>query len=129
MKYFLLLGQEREVKIPAPVWEVAARAAAPPPLPPLLSGVLHGKFDCKMSCFTPKVLSGMNHFLTCPPIVRSLAQQTSATLLATADENLSFPTPPRSACIQKGKNKVIFPKEQNLASMKSLLNWSAVYVT
>lgn len=48
MKYFLLLVQEREVKIPAPVWEVAARAAAAPPVPPLLSVMLHGKFDCKM---------------------------------------------------------------------------------
>ncbi|XP_058776596.1 uncharacterized protein LOC131650913 [Vicia villosa] len=95
MKYFLLLVQEREVKIPASVWEVAARAAAAPPLPPLLSVVLHGKFDCKMrnfSCFTPKALSDMNYFLACPPIIQSLALQTSATLLATAEENLSFPS-------------------------------------
>ncbi|CAK8532297.1 unnamed protein product [Lathyrus sativus] len=90
--------------------------------------MLHGKFDCKMSCFTPKVLSDMNYFLTCSPIVRSMALQTSATLLATAGENLSFPTPPQSACIQKGQNKVILPKEHNLASMKSCLNQS-VYVT
>ncbi|KAI5445135.1 hypothetical protein KIW84_013404 [Lathyrus oleraceus] len=83
--------QEREVKIPAPVWEVAARAAAAPPVPPLLSVMLHGKFDCKMSCFTPEVLSDLNYFLTCFPIVRS-ALQTSATLLATAGENLSFPS-------------------------------------
>ncbi|CAL5184889.1 unnamed protein product [Lathyrus oleraceus] len=88
--------------------------------------MLHGKFDCKMSCFTPEVLSDLNYFLTCFPIVRS-ALQTSATLLATAGENLSFPTPLRSTCIQKGKNKVILPKEHNLASMKSCVNQS-VYV-
>jgi len=47
MKSSLLLVQEREAKIPAPVWEVAARAAAAPPLP-RMSVVLHGKFDSKM---------------------------------------------------------------------------------
>ncbi|RHN52511.1 hypothetical protein MtrunA17_Chr6g0481351 [Medicago truncatula] len=47
MKCSLLLVQEREAKIPAPVWEVAARAAVAPPLPPRLPAVLHGKFDCK----------------------------------------------------------------------------------
>lgn len=45
MKCFQLLVQERKAEIPAPVSEVVARAAAPPPpLPPCLSMVLHGKF-------------------------------------------------------------------------------------
>ncbi|RHN63384.1 hypothetical protein MtrunA17_Chr4g0057701 [Medicago truncatula] len=90
MKSSLLLVQEREAKIPAPVWEVAARAAAAPPLPHM-SVVLHGKFDSKMSCFAPKVPSNRSYYLTCSPIIRSSALQITATLLATAGENMSFP--------------------------------------
>lgn len=44
MKYFLLLVQERGAKIPAPVLEVVALAAPPPPY---LSLVLLGMFDCE----------------------------------------------------------------------------------
>lgn len=131
MKCSLLLVQEREAKIFAPVWEVAARAAADHPLPPRMSFVLHGKFDCKMrfnfndlsclifslyifllypmsicfirnrfhklclyfifSCFAPKVPFDRNYFLICSPI-QSSALQITATLLATAGENMSFPS-------------------------------------
>ncbi|PNY12721.1 eukaryotic peptide chain release factor subunit 1-3-like protein [Trifolium pratense] len=102
--------EEREAKIPAPVLEAAAwAAAAPPPLTPRLSVVLHGKSDCEKSCFAPKELSYM-------------ALQISETLLTTSGENRSFPIPLLSACIHKGKNTVILPKEHNIASTKSLLN-------
>ncbi|KAK2374157.1 eukaryotic peptide chain release factor subunit 1-3 [Trifolium repens] len=98
-----------EAKIPAPVLEAAAwDASAPPPLT-RLSVVLHGKSDCEKSCFAPKELSDM-------------AIQISATSLTTSGENLSFPIPLLPACIHMGKNKVILPKEHNIASTKSLLN-------
>ncbi|KAK2374154.1 eukaryotic peptide chain release factor subunit 1-3 [Trifolium repens] len=102
-------GGEREAKIPAPVLEAAAwDASAPPPLT-RLSVVLHGKSDCEKSCFAPKELSDM-------------AIQISDTSLTTSGENLSFPIPLLPACIHMGKNKVILPKEHNIASTKSLLN-------
>ncbi|GAU46897.1 hypothetical protein TSUD_296760 [Trifolium subterraneum] len=91
------------------VLEAAAWAAAPPPLTPRLSVVLHGKSDCAKSCFAPKELSDME-------------LQISATSLTISGENPSFPIPLLSACIQKGKNTVILPKEHNIASTKSLLN-------
>ncbi|TKY44912.1 eukaryotic peptide chain release factor subunit 1-3 [Spatholobus suberectus] len=105
MKYFPLLVQERGVKIPAPVREVAAFAAAPPH-PPCLSVVLHGMFDCESRCFAPKVLlSDMSYFLTCSPIFCTLAPQISAKFLTTTAP-LLFTT-----YTQKGKNKSMFPKE------------------
>lgn len=118
MKCFLPLVQEREAKVPALVWEAVARAAAAAPPPPCLSAVLRGKFDCKTSCFTPKVTPDVNfNALACPPIIPSPAVQISATLPATAGENnLSFPAPLLSACIHKGKNKVVLPREHNLLS-------------
>lgn len=124
MKCFLPLVQEREAKVPALVWEAVAPAAAPPP-PPCLSAVLRGKFECKTSCFTPKVMTDVNfNSLACSPDVPSPAVQISATLPATAGENLSFPAPLLSACIHKGKNKVVLPREHNLLSTKSSLNLS-----
>lgn len=124
MKCFLPLVQERETKVLALVWEAVARAAAAPP-PPCLSAVLRGKFDCKTSCFTPKVTPDVNFIsLACSPIVSSPAVQISATLPATAGENLLFPAPLLSACIHKGKNKVVLPREHKLLSTKSSLNLS-----
>lgn len=126
MKCFLPLVQEREAKVPALVWEAVARAAAaPPPPPPCLPVVLREMFDCKTSCFTPKVTPDVNfNDLACSPIIPYPAVQISATLPATAGENLSFPAPLLSACIHKGKNKVVLPREHNLLSTKSSLNLS-----
>jgi len=99
------------------------------------------------SCFAPKVPPDVNfNALTCSPNVPSPAIEISASSLAIADENLSLPSKflfvtyvlflihlPNislsfavlchlasllSACIQKGKNKVLLPKEHNLASTK-----------
>lgn len=123
MKCFLPLVQEREAKVPALVWEAVARAAAPPP--PCLSAVLRGKLECKTSCFTPKATPDVNfNSFACSPNVPSPAVQISATLPATPGENLSFPAPLLSACIHKGKNKVVLPREHNLLSTKSSLNLS-----
>ncbi|RHN52518.1 hypothetical protein MtrunA17_Chr6g0481421 [Medicago truncatula] len=124
MKCCLPLVQEREAKVPALVWGAVACAAAAAPPPPCLSAVLHGKFDWKTSCFTPKVTSDVNfNALACAPIIPSPAVQISATLPATVGENnLSFPAPLLSACIHKGKKKVVLPREHNLLSTKSSLN-------
>ncbi|KAJ1404892.1 Peptide chain release factor eRF1/aRF1, partial [Sesbania bispinosa] len=98
------------------VWEVTAcaTAAAVPPLPPHLSMVLYGKFDCESRCFIPKVLSDMSYSFFCSHIFQSLVPQISATFLATS-------APLLSAYIytQKEKN-ICFPKKLDLASMKSL---------
>lgn len=64
MKSFPLLVQERKVKVPAPVWEaVAHTAVAPPPLPPRLSVVLPGKFDCESRFSFAALLPALHVFL------------------------------------------------------------------
>lgn len=91
------------MEIPAPVWEVVARAAAAP-CP--LSVVLHEKFDWESRCFAPELLSDMSCSLNCSTIFYSMVSQIPAMSLDAGDIRSPFST--RS---WKGKNKVMLPKE------------------
>ena len=102
MKCFLPLVQERGAKIPAPVWELVAPA---PPPPPCVSMVLHRMFHCESRYSAPKVLlSDTSYFLTCIPIIQTLAPQIPAKLLAT-------PALLSTTNTQKSKNKNMYLRE------------------